>query len=166
MTVSTGLILFRCGDDLVVSKMKRTICELFWEEVTKVNSRWELLPIFATAKCYMIATYRFGLFWLTCVQKEVSPLLVLETQSRIVDVLVAYFSDGRLNEGILRENFSTVLQVLDEMVDGGFPSTTELNTLQEMIIPPSLAQRVLQSVTGEFALADNLPQGAVSKVWT
>ncbi len=55
-------------------------------------------------------------------------------------------------------------QVLDEMVDGGFPSTTELNTLKEMIIPPSLAQRVLQSVTGEFALADNLPQGAVSKV--
>jgi hypothetical protein len=138
-------------------KMKRTICEVFWEEVNKVPNRFEvrgspptasrctlcccwlprcvvqLLPIFATPKCYMIATYRFGLFWLTCVQKELQPLLILETQARIIDVLVQvasnppslcilslshlwfmclqYFSDGRLNESILRENFSTVLQV-------------------------------------------------------
>jgi hypothetical protein len=45
-----------------------------------------------------------------------------------------------------------VLQLLDEMVDGGFPSTTELNPLKEMIIPPSLAQRVLQAASGSFAV--------------
>jgi len=64
----------------------------------------------------------------------------------------------------LKKNFATIYQVLDEMLDGGFPSTMEPNQLKEMIIPPSLAQRVFQNVTGEFSVKDDLPSGAVSKI--
>ena len=59
-------------------------------------------------------------------------------------------------------------QLLDEMVDGGFPTTTEISQLkapprtqllllldraspQAMIVPPSVAQRVLEAVTGKVS---------------
>jgi len=90
-------------------------------------------------------------------------LLVIETQHRIVDTLLDYFSN-KMNETILRENFSTVLQLLDEMVDGGFPFTTELNQLKDMIIPPTLANSIVQGVMGSFGVTQELPTQTVSKI--
>jgi len=54
--------------------------------------------------------------------------------------------------------------LLDEMIDGGFASTSEGNTLKEMIAVPSLARRVLQGVTGDFSVKQSLPTGALSKI--
>ncbi len=50
------------------------------------------------------------------------------------------------------------------MVDGAFPYTTELNQLREMVIPPSLSNRVFQSVSGTFAVSDDVPNGVLSKI--
>jgi len=145
------------------NKVKRTVCELFWEEVNKASSRAEVNPVIGTAKHYMISTIRYDLTLLTVVEKETPPLFVLETQNRILDVLIEYFGN-KIHESVCREHFSIIYQLLDEMIDGGFPSTTEPNQLKEMIIPPSLAQRLFQNVTGQFAVAQELPTGAVSKI--
>lgn len=40
------------------------------------------------------------------------------------------------------------MQLLDEMIDNGFPLTTELNILREMIAPPNIVSKVLSVVTG------------------
>jgi len=40
------------------------------------------------------------------------------------------------------------LQLLDEMIDNGFPLTTEINILKEMIAPPNIVSKVLSVVTG------------------
>jgi len=64
----------------------------------------------------------------------------------------------------LRENFSLVYQLLDEMIDGGYPSTTESNQLKEMILPPSLTGKMVRAVTGGFALSQDMPKGALSKI--
>jgi AP-3 complex subunit mu len=144
-------------------KVKRTVCEVFWEEVGKSTSRFEVLPIINTPKQYLVHVQRFGLFFLCAIGKETAPQLCFEVLHRMVDVFVQYFGP-KLNEAAMRENFTTVYQLLDEMVDGGYPSTTELNQLKDMISPPSLAQRVFQNVTGEAAVKDDLPSGAVSKI--
>lgn len=88
--------------------------------------------------------------------------MILEIQNRIVDVFVEYFTS--LSESVIRENFTTVYQLLDELVDGGFPFTTEPNQLKEMIVPPSIRSRLLQNVTGEFGVRSNLPAGTISKI--
>ena len=76
-----------------------------------------------------------------------------------------------MNETSIRENFSILLQLLDEMVDGGFPLTTELTQLKEMILPPSLARRLFANVmssdstTGfSSAISADLPTHALSKI--
>jgi len=143
-------------------KTKRTVCDLYWEELSK-SSKAEVAPIIATPKCYLINIVRYELCFLSTVDRECPPLLVLEAQHRIVDIFAEYFG-GKLNETIIRENFSIVLQLLDEMVDGSFPSTTEPNQLKEMILPPSLANKLLQGVTGNFAVGEVLPTGVLSKI--
>ena len=129
-------------------KVKRNICDLFWEEVTKAPSRDEVIgldwigldwigldwigldwidccygyqmtnsiinqkvpPVIVTPKYYLINIHRFGLFFLSTLQNEYSPLLVVETHHRIVDLMLQYF-DGKVTETALREHFSTVYQV-------------------------------------------------------
>lgn len=50
-------------------------------------------------------------------------------------------------------------QLLDEMVDGGFPVQTELSILKSLIAPPSLMNKMAAAVTGQnFSVSDELPE--------
>jgi len=102
------------------------------------------------------------LTFLTTSTKEVPPLYIIEMHHKVIDILNEYFK--KLSDSVIRENFATIYQLLDEMIDGGFASTTEANTLKEMIAVPSLARRMLQGVTGEFSVKQSLPTGALSKI--
>src|ERR1044072_1114675 len=51
------------------------------------------------------------------------------------------------------------------MIDNGFPLTTELNVLQEMIAPPNIVSKVLSVVTGSSSnVSDTLPGATASVV--
>ncbi len=115
----------------------------------------------ATSKFHLIHVTKNDLYFLTVVSKECSPLFIIEAQQCIVNMLDLYFKNP--SENIIRENFSMVYQILDEMVDGGFPFTTEQNQLTEMIVPPSVATRVLSVLGGGTTVKDQLSGAALSK---
>merc|ERR1711907_834841 len=75
--------------------------------------------------------------------------MVIEFLHRIGDVLKDY-----LNE------------LLDEMMDNGFPLTTEPNILKSMILPPTTIGRMVGTVTGNSAatVVSELPDGTLSNV--
>lgn len=51
------------------------------------------------------------------------------------------------------------------MIDNGFPLTTELNVLQEMIAPPNIVSKVLSVMTGRSSnVSDTLPGATASVV--
>lgn len=52
------------------------------------------------------------------------------------------------------------MQLLDEMIDNGFPLTTEPNILREMIAPPNLVSKVLSVVTGNTSNMSNTLPGS------
>ena len=132
--------------------------------------RHQVPPVLAIGRYAFISIHRSSLTFLVCTLRESPPLFVIEFLQLIADVFVSYFSAsdvvgvGELTESGLRDHFSTVYQLLDEMVDGGYASTTELNLLTELITPPSLASKLLQTVTNEATVKDVLPQSAVSKI--
>lgn len=103
------------------------------------------------------------MFFLSTVDMDISPLLVIDTHHRIIDVLLAYFKT--VTESTLRENFSIVYQLLDEMVDAGFPFTTEPNQLTDMIKPPSAAQKFVNAVTGKFSVRKNIHDSTSRIPW-
>uniref|UniRef100_A0A804PPE3 Uncharacterized protein n=3 Tax=Zea mays TaxID=4577 RepID=A0A804PPE3_MAIZE len=56
-------------------------------------------------------------------------------------------------------------KILDEMMDNGFPLTTEPNILKEMITPPNIVNKMLNVVTGKSStLGSKLPDAAASFV--
>jgi AP-3 complex subunit mu len=61
---------------------------------------------------------------------------------------------------------SIALQLLDEMMDNGFPLTTEPNLLKDIVAPPNLVAKVLTAVTGKAspAVGPTLPEAAASCV--
>lgn len=54
------------------------------------------------------------------------------------------------------------MQLLDEMIDNGFPLTTEPNILREMIAPPNIVSKVLSVVTGNTSNVSNTLPGATA----
>ncbi|KAH9315479.1 hypothetical protein KI387_024106, partial [Taxus chinensis] len=52
--------------------------------------------------------------------------------------------------------------LLDEMMDNGFPLTTEPNILKEMITPPNIVSRMLSVVTGGSSMVSNTLPGATA----
>jgi hypothetical protein len=56
---------------------------------------------------------------------------------RFVQVLVEYFKE--LEEESIRDNFVIIYELMDEMMDFGFPQTTESKILQESVVFRSIS---------------------------
>jgi len=174
MSVPNLFILSGTGEVLIekqwTSKHKRNVCEIFWDESSKLSSRAEVPPIVFTSKYYFLSTWRFGLTFLSVYVQESPPVFIMEFQHLLGDIIAEYFGGDAVNEQSIRENFSILLQLLDEMVDGGFPLTTEITQLKDMILPPSLARRLFANVMSSdnagysASVSQDLPTHAVSKI--
>ena len=97
---------------------------------------------------YLFHVLRHGLTYLAacppCIgggHFEVPPLLVIEFLHKIADTFVIYFGDPA-DESAVKDNFSTAYQLLEEMVDHGWPLTTEPNALTDLIRPPTVLAKV------------------------
>ena len=90
---------------------------------------------------YLFSVLRDGLSYLAACPSEVSPLLMLEFLHCVANTFGDYFGKPT-DENAIKENFSTVYQLLEEMVDNGWPLTTEPNALQDMIHPPTVMGKV------------------------
>lgn len=163
--IQSIFILNTVGDILIEKHYRgllhRNICDLFWEEVRKSSRPEEVLPIITTPKYYLIHIQRNGLFFLSVVASETSPLLVIEFLHRICDIFCQYFSSTFTEEQI-RENFVTVYQLMDEMMDNGIPFTTEPNALMEMIPPSNKLQKFVSQVTGNSSMSGVVSDGSLT----
>ena len=94
---------------------------------------------------------------------ETQPLLVIEFLHRVFDILEEYI--GSVEENTIKENFSTVYQLLEEMMDFGYPLTTEPNALKAMIKPSGNAiSRLTSGMMGSSNVSDILPDGTISNM--
>uniref|UniRef100_I2CP32 AP-3 complex subunit mu n=1 Tax=Nannochloropsis gaditana (strain CCMP526) TaxID=1093141 RepID=I2CP32_NANGC len=141
----------------------RAVCDFFWDEVNKYPEKEDVPPLIAASKYNLINIYREDLFLVASMLSEIPPLLVIEFLHRILDIFSEYF--GGLEDSSIKDNFSTVYQLLEEMMDHGYPLTTEPNALKAMIRPPTLLTRLEAAATGKASGVSNLlPDGTVSNM--
>lgn len=57
--------------------------------------------------------------------------MILSFLYKCVEVFSEYFKD--VEEESIRDNFVVIYELLDEMMDFGFPQTTESRILQELV---------------------------------
>lgn len=128
------------------SVIHRSICEYFFEAHKKYKKLDEIPPVLQTPHHYLIVVARSNLFFIGVITKECPPLFTIELIHKIVDVLEDYFGDSK--EATIKENFVVVYELLDEMLDNGYPLATESNILKELIKPPSFLRALTNTVTG------------------
>ncbi|CAJ1954297.1 unnamed protein product [Cylindrotheca closterium] len=169
----------------------RSVCDYFWDQASvSVNHHGGLstttslltneeqqlllplhesvLPVMEVPESdhgtvYIISILRDGLSYLAVLPSEVSPLMILEFLHRIADMFVDYFGSPA-DESAIKDNFSTVYQLLEEMVDYGWPLTTEPNALKQMIRPPSVMAKLQSVVFSNTSVSGELPRGTISNI--
>uniref|UniRef100_A0A8C6Q321 Adaptor related protein complex 3 subunit mu 2 n=1 Tax=Nothobranchius furzeri TaxID=105023 RepID=A0A8C6Q321_NOTFU len=57
-----------------------------------------------------------------------------------------------------------VYELLEEMLDNGFPLATESNILKELIKPPTILRTMVNTITGSTNVGEQLPTGQLSVV--
>ncbi|XP_016454796.1 AP-3 complex subunit mu [Nicotiana tabacum] len=139
-------------------RVDRSICSWFWDQLIAQGDSFKHLPVIASPTHYLFQVNREGVTFLACTQVEMPPLMAIEFLCRVADVLTEYL--GGLNEDLIKDNFVIVYELLDEMIDNGFPLTTEPNILREMIAPPNIVSKVLSVVTGNTSNMSNTLPGA------
>ncbi|XP_078172127.1 clathrin adaptor complexes medium subunit family protein [Carex rostrata] len=169
-------LLSESGEVMVEKQMTghrvdRSICAWFWDHLLSLSLSQpegghiaQISQVLTSPTHYLFQVYRHGIIFLACTQVELPPLMPIEFLSRLADILSDYL--GALNEDIIKDNFVIVYQILDEMMDNGFPLTTEPNVLKEMVTPPNIVSKVFTAVTGKAspAVGPTLPEAAASCV--
>ncbi len=115
---------------------------------------------------YVVSIVRDGITYLAVCLAEQSPLWILEFLHRMADIFSEHYLGGVADEAAMKDNFSTIYQLLEEMVDYGWPLTTEPNALRAMIRPPTVYSKLQEVMTGSTntLVSDALPSGTVSNM--
>lgn len=118
----------------------------FWTQTTKSTrgTPIDIPPFLPTTKGTLIHLQRDNLFFLASLLSDTPPHFVTQFLTSLADIFVDYF--GELNEHAIKDNFITVYELLDQILDSGYPLTVEPNTLKELITPPSMINRVFDSL--------------------
>ena len=145
------------------SVVARSVLDYFFDAQKKAGGSAETMPvILPTPSEFLITIHRHKLFFVSVVKEEVSPLLVVEFLHRVVDIFEDYFSG--CNELLIKEHYVVVYELLDEMLDNGYPLATESNILKELIKPPTVFRAIANSVTGRTNVSATLPHGQISQI--
>ena len=122
-------------------KMPRTSLEDFWATyVLPARTIAEVSSVIQYSRFAFVHIIRSNVIFLGVTTHEVPPMLVIEILDMIATNIGYYLKD--LNDDTVRENFSIVYQLLEELIDNGFPLTTERHVLEELVPPPTLENRV------------------------
>lgn len=162
-----SLFLINTAGDIFLEKhwksaVSRSVCDYFFEAQERASEAENVAPVIPTPHHFLISVYRHRIFFVAVIQSEVPPLFVIEFLHRVVDTLQDYF--GSCSEVAIKDNVVVVYEVLEEMLDNGFPLATESNILKELIRPPTILRTVVNTITGSTNVGDHLPTGQLSVV--
>ncbi|KAG8685413.1 hypothetical protein FRC09_014759 [Ceratobasidium sp. 395] len=89
----------------------------------------QVTPCFSSQGVNFMHIRHSNLYLLALSKRNTNAAEIILFLHRLVSVLVEYFKE--LEEESIRDNFVIIYELLDEMMDFGFPQTTESKILQE-----------------------------------
>ncbi|OUM56244.1 hypothetical protein PIROE2DRAFT_19227 [Piromyces sp. E2] len=138
--------------------IRRVIIEKHWKSIISTSilydfnkkadseSESDIIPFtpLLNGKYYAAHILRNDIYLVAIIKSEVLPIMVIEFLEHIYNTIQIYFNG--FNENIIKEHFVTIYQLLEEMVDNGDPSLTEISMLKSIISPPTILTKVMNSV--------------------
>jgi len=103
----------------------------FMEKVAELEDAGKASPIIQDEGVTYLYLQHSNLYLLAVTKSNVNAASTVYFLHKLIDVFTKYFE--QLEEESVRDNFVTVYELLDEMMDFGYPQFTEANILQEFI---------------------------------
>ncbi|PAV55701.1 hypothetical protein WR25_03627 [Diploscapter pachys] len=162
-----SLFIVNTTGDVILEKhwksvIHRSICDYFFDQQKRATHPEDVIPVISTPHHYLINVYHNQLYFIAVTTVETAPLMAIEFLHRVVQTLTQYFDE--CSDSSIKENLVLVFELLDEMLDNGYPLVTELNILQDLIKPPNFLRNIANQVTGRTNMSDTLPTGQLSNV--
>ena len=110
-----------------------SMVERFVSIVNNAESESELKPIIYDDEIQTSFTYirHRDLYFLALTRTNANAVALLTFLHRLVDIFTHYFKE--LKEESIRDNFVIIYELLDEVMDNGYPQFTEAKILSEFI---------------------------------
>ena len=143
--ISSLFVLSTTGEVVIEKqfreKIPRTSLEDFWSTyIAPLRTVADAPNVIQYSRFAFIQIMRNNVVFLGITTHEVPPMLIIEILSMLADNICHYLKE--VTEDTLRENFSIVYQLLEELIDNGYPLTTERHVLEELVPPPTLENKV------------------------
>ena len=131
----SGVLLINLKGDIIIQRFYRddippTAPEAFRQQII-AGKRTEL-PIVNIDGASFMYTRHNDVYIVTVTRLNANPMLAFQLMFTMVDVFTAYF-DTKFTEDSLRNNFVLIYELLDEMMDFGYPQLTTVNHLKGAI---------------------------------
>jgi AP-1 complex subunit mu len=107
-----------------------TITDRFQRKVLELDER-TLKPVFTEKDTTFVWIRVNNIYMVTISRGNPNVALILSFLYKLKEVLTDYF--GELEDESIRDNFVITYELLDEMMDHGYPQITEVKVLKEFI---------------------------------
>ncbi|KAG8541661.1 hypothetical protein GDO81_028512 [Engystomops pustulosus] len=135
MSASAVFVLDLKGKPLICRNYKGDInlaeIDHFMPLVVQREEEGNLTPLLIHGKVHFLWIKHSNLYLVALTNKNANAALVYSFLYKVVEVFTEYFKE--LEEESIRDNFVIVYELLDEVMDFGFPQTTDSKILQEYI---------------------------------
>jgi AP-1 complex subunit mu len=134
MTASALFLMDFKGKILISRNYRGDIPMSVAEKFTKhliEDDESQLKPVFHDSGYTFVYITHNNLILMAVTRKNANAMVILTFLYQLVDVLQTYFNE--VNEESIRDNFVITYELLDEMMDFGYPQSTEAKILQEYI---------------------------------
>ncbi|KAF1613538.1 UNVERIFIED_CONTAM: AP-1 complex subunit mu-2, partial [Eudyptes pachyrhynchus] len=135
MAASALFILDLKGKPLISRNYKGDVglgeIEHFMGLLLQREEEGALAPLLTHGKVHFLWIKHANLYLVATTKKNGNASLVYSFLYKVVEVFCEYFKE--LEEESIRDNFVIVYELLDELMDFGFPQTTDSKILQEYI---------------------------------
>eukprot|EP00128_Syssomonas_multiformis_P012879 Colp12_sorted_trinity150504_noHs@26519 len=160
-----SLFLVNTNGEVFMEKHSRCItsknvCDYLFEQIQRASRPADVPPIITTPRQVLISVLRKGVFFVAVVERDVQPLMITEFLHRVADTIVTYLGD--CTEAKIKEHYVIIYQVLEEVLDNGYPLVTEPGTLVELIAPPTVVTKIVTALTNDSNVSSELPVGSIS----
>ncbi|KAL4442926.1 hypothetical protein ABPG77_008417 [Micractinium sp. CCAP 211/92] len=138
MTLSQLFVLSPRGDTIIFKDFRGNVAKTSTEVFFRKAKFWDgqdgkdAPPAFHVDGVQYLHVKVGGLYWVATSRENVSPSLVLELLMRIHSICRDYF--GYVSEEVIRRNFLLVYELLDEIVDYGFPQNSSTERLKQFVL--------------------------------
>eukprot|EP01069_Polyplicarium_translucidae_P002915 Polyplicarium_translucidae@DN2163_c0_g1_i2.p1 len=136
--ISQFYVLSPRGDTIINRDFRGDIVKGTAEIFLRKAKFWDgdAPPVFSVDGVNYFFLKRHGLYFVCTTMYNVPPLFVLELLDRTTKVFKDFC--GVLNEEAVRKNFTLIYEILDEMIDSGYPQITSTERLKQHVYNEAL----------------------------